>query len=172
MIARGVLAAAVLAISACSPPLAYAADHDEPRPYAADIDAMTAVDAALSRATLAGKRVILVMGANWCHDSRGLAEHLESARFAPLIAGNFEVVYVDAGRPRDDEAANMDVARRFGVEALVGTPNVFILSAAGERLNDEEDVLGWRDAASRDPDDIHAYFEGYRAPDARGNPVR
>ncbi len=137
--------------------------HPEANPYAEDANAMMVVDAALRRASEKGKRVILVMGANWCHDSRGLAGLLETDRFTAMLDDNFEVVYVHAGQPRENEAANLDVARRFGIDTLIGTPNVFILTAAGERLNAEEDVLGWRDAASRDPDDVYEYFAGYAA---------
>lgn len=137
------------------------ADHPEASPYDEDRDAMAAVDAALARAQQSRKLVLVIMGANWCHDSRGLAGRLESPRFASLIDRHYEVVFVDAGKPRDEAARNMQVARRFGVDRLIGTPNVFVIDPSGRRLNSVSDVTGWTDAASRDPDNIYNYLAAY-----------
>ena len=132
--------------------------HHEARPYAENENAMAAVDAALDRAAESGRHVLLVMGANWCHDSRGLAGLFETPRFAQLIASQYELVYVDAGKPREDAARNLAVANRFGVERLIGTPNVFILSSDGILLNDRENVTGWTDAASREEAEVYDFL--------------
>ncbi|MBB3764884.1 thioredoxin family protein [Sphingomicrobium lutaoense] len=147
-----------------APPAAesHAPAHPEARPFDAHADAMAAVDAALARASRRGTHVLLVMGANWCHDSRGLAGLFETPDMASLIEEHFELVYVDAGRPREEDVHNLHVARRFGVERLEGTPNLFILSAEGELLNPPEDVIGWTDAASRDPGDIRDFLLAHR----------
>ena len=128
--------------------------------------AMPAVNAALAEASASGKHVLLVMGANWCHDSRGLAGLLETPRFAALVNDNYVPVFIDAGKPREDAANNMAVARRFGVERLIGTPNVFVISGDGERLNPVDDVTGWTDAASREEDAVYDYLVAM-APSAR-----
>ncbi|WP_265528098.1 thioredoxin family protein [Sphingomicrobium marinum] len=135
-------------------------------PYDMHADAMAAVDAAMAQAQASGRHVLLVMGANWCHDSRGLAGLLETPRFAALVDRSYVPVFIDAGKPREDAANNMEVARRFGVDKLIGTPNVFILTGEGERLNPLDDVTGWTDAASRDEDTIYAFLAAM-APQAR-----
>lgn len=135
--------------------------HPEARPYDEHAEAMVAVDQALARAKASGKGVLLVMGANWCHDSRGLAGWLETPRFASLVEPHFETVFIDAGEPREGRPSNMHVARRFGVETLVGTPNLFVLDGDGRRLNSIEDVTGWTDAASRDEDEIYDYIRSH-----------
>ena len=58
-----------------------AAEHPEAKPYKKKAKASENVDAALARALASDKRVLLVMGANWCHDSRGLAGWFEQPRF-------------------------------------------------------------------------------------------
>ncbi|MGB7406159.1 MAG: thioredoxin family protein, partial [Pacificimonas sp.] len=139
------LAVAPLAAAHCQPVAAEDGHHQsEAGPYDVAVDASALVDAALSRASAEDKRVVLIMGANWCHDSRGLAKLLSTPRFADMLSGKYEVVLIDAGHPRRDDASNMEIARRFGVDRLLGTPNVFVLSADGERLNEVEDVLSWR----------------------------
>src|SRR5262249_10173951 len=96
----------------------------------------------------------LVLGGNWCHDSRGLAAKFETPDLAALVAKNYELVWVDVGH-RDK---NMDVPKRFGVNDLLGTPTILILSADGELLNGDS-VHDWRNAASRTLDETSAYFE-------------
>lgn len=132
------------------------AGHPEARPYDEAADATAAVDAALDRAALAEKRVILVMGANWCHDSRGLAGWFAQPRFTAMLKAQYEVVYVDVGH-RD---RNIDIARRFGIKAIKGTPTVLVLSADGDLLNSKT-APKWRDAASRAEAEIFTYFDQF-----------
>ncbi|NNC73565.1 MAG: thioredoxin family protein [Sphingomonadaceae bacterium] len=133
------------------------ADHPEARPYDAESEAMAEVTVALARAALFRKRVLLVMGANWCHDSRGLAGWFETPRFAQMLARDYELVFVDIGHPQRGEGRNLDIARRFGIEEITGTPTVLVLSPLGALLNPET-ARTWNDAASRSEDDIFAYF--------------
>ncbi|MFT5330878.1 MAG: thioredoxin-like negative regulator of GroEL [Parasphingorhabdus sp.] len=135
-----------------------AAAHPEARPFEESADATAQVDAALARAQLNEKRVILVMGANWCHDSRGLAGWFAQPRFAAMLEAKYELVYVDVGH----KDRNIDIARRFGLKAIKGTPTVLVLSAQGALLN-RQSAPKWRDAASREHDDIFAYFDQFAA---------
>jgi hypothetical protein len=145
----GVLA---LALAGCvttpAPPA-----HPEARAYSPTADAAADVDAALARAAVNGKRVLLVLGANWCHDSRGLAGWLETPRFAALTAARYEVVYVDVGVPQTGEGRNLDIAKRFGLAELPGTPALLVLTAEGKAVN-LDTAASWRNAASRSEDAI------------------
>ncbi|PIX66457.1 MAG: thioredoxin family protein [Sphingomonadales bacterium CG_4_10_14_3_um_filter_58_15] len=132
------------------------AEHPEARPFDQAADATDTVDAALARAQLADKKVILVMGANWCHDSRGLAGWFAQPRFATMLEAKYELVYVDVGH-RD---RNIDIARRFGLDTIKGTPTVLVLSSAGVLLN-RASAPKWRNAASREEDDIFTYFDQF-----------
>jgi len=148
--------ALALMLGACAhaPAPAFAA-HPEARPYDAGAVALADVDAALARAAASGKRVMLVLGANWCHDSRALAGWLETPRFAALTAAHYEVVFVDVGSPQTDEGRNLDIARRFGLPDMIGTPALLVLDADGTAVN-LDTAASWRDAASRSEDAIFA----------------
>jgi len=122
--------------------------HPEARPYAAEADAASDVDSALARAAARGKRVLLVMGANWCHDSRALAGWLETPRFAALVAERYELVFVNVGMPQTGDGHNLGIARRFGLAELPGTPALLVLTAEGKALN-LDTAASWRNAASR-----------------------
>ncbi|MEM6858076.1 MAG: thioredoxin family protein [Pseudomonadota bacterium] len=137
-----------------------ASGHDYPEADSYDVseDAEVDVDAALARAGEKGTRVLLVMGANWCHDSRALAGWLETERFAGLIEREYELVFINVGRPQSGDGHNLEIARRFGVEELPGTPNLLVLTPEGELVN-ADTATTWRDAASRDEDEIYGELE-------------
>ncbi len=137
-------------------------NHPEATLYPAVADTATQVDAALARAAADNRRVILVMGANWCHDSRGLAGWFETPRFAEMLAAHYEVVYIDAGQPQAGLPNNLDIAQRFGLERITGTPTVLVLSPEGTLLNPET-AASWRNAASRSEDEIFGYFAAFES---------
>lgn len=103
-----------------------------------------------------GLKTIIVMGANWCHDSRALAGHFRKDRFTPLLAQYYRLVYVDVGKKN----RNIDIAQGFGLPDIKGTPTVIITDSEGDVLNLDE-APTWRNAASRSEDEIYDYFERY-----------
>ena len=116
------------------------------------VAAMPAIDAALAQARQSGKPVLLVMGANECHDSAWLANLLATDRFAP-VRDRYAIVYADIGMPHvKGLGRHPDVPKRFGFR-IKGTPTVAILDAEGAVLN-RKAAPKWRNAASRSDDDI------------------
>ncbi|MDN3646497.1 thioredoxin family protein [Pontixanthobacter aestiaquae] len=162
----------VLALSACShvgqaPEVTAAteagkADHPEARLYDASINTKVAVDAALLKAEAEDRLVMIVMGANWCHDSRAFAGWMETPRFQKLIADHYELVYVNIGMPQTGDGHNLEVGERFGVTDIEGTPSVLIISPLGQLLN-ADTAKAWRNAASRSEDAIYEELNGFTA---------
>lgn len=133
---------------------------EELRPFDEYREAMADVEAALVQAQNRGTRVLVVMGANWCHDSRALATRLATQEFKTLISENFELVYVSVGSKPGQKDQNRDVSQRFGIEKIEGTPTVFIASPDGSVLN--TDSAGyWRHADAIPNDMTYAYFDHY-----------
>ncbi len=129
----------------------------EARPYDETRNAQEDVERALADAARFNKRALIVMGANWCHDSRALAGVFETSRFQTLINANYILTYVDVGQKN----RNIDIAKDFGLKAgIVGTPTVIITEANGQVLN-LDTAPTWRNAASRNEDEIFIYFEGF-----------
>jgi hypothetical protein len=126
----------------------------EARSYHVSDNASADVDLALTRARQSGKRVLLVMGANWCSDSRALAGWLATDRFAELIERKYELVFVNIGMPRSGDGHNLGIARRFGVSELPGLPNVLVLTGDGVLVNPTT-ATSWRDAEKRTGDAIY-----------------
>ncbi|KPF64683.1 thioredoxin family protein [Porphyrobacter sp. AAP60] len=157
MIRAAIAASLALVLAACAttPVSPALATHPEAKSFTVTPDAMADVDAALARAAADDKRVLLVMGANWCHDSRALAGWLETPRFAALVAERYELVFVNVGLPQSGDGHNLDVAERFGLEGFPGTPALLVLTADGNLVN-ADTAQSWRNAASRSEDAIFA----------------
>ncbi len=130
--------------------------HPEASPFDTDptIVAQDAVDDALATAAAEGKHAMIVMGANWCHDSRALAGWFETSRFEALLRENYSVAYVDVGQKN----RNIDVAQRFGLDNIVGTPTVVVTNSQGDVLN-LDTAVSWRYSASRTEDEIFSALE-------------
>ena len=146
-----VLAAPSLAADSAAP--VSVSPHPEARPFGDPDRAGRDVADAMARAKTNGHRVILVFGANWCHDSRALAGWFASPRFAAMLAPRYEIVWIDVGQ----KDHNLDLARRFGLDGIKGTPTVLMLDSAGKALN-LKDAPRWHDASTRSEDKIYRYF--------------
>jgi hypothetical protein len=144
-----------------SPQPAAQARHPEKLVYSVERDAKADVDSALGSAQVSGKTVVVIMGANWCHDSVGLAGWLGTPRFADMTRDRYDIVYVDVGTPQIGKGRNLDIAERFGIKKVKGTPLVLVLSPDGKLLNSKKDAASWRNAASRSEDDIYRYFSAF-----------
>ncbi|WP_324073968.1 MAG: thioredoxin family protein [Erythrobacter sp.] len=154
MIRAAIAASLALALAACATtPESAAPARPDARSYAVTADAMG--DAALARAAANGKRVLVVLGANWCHDSTALAGWLETPRFTGLVAERYELVFVNVGMPQTGDGHNLAVPQRFGLAEMKGTPGLLVLTAEGKAVN-LDTAASWRNAASRSEEAIYA----------------
>ena len=86
--------------------------------------AKSEIQAALSRARAAHKRVILDFGGNWCGDCKVLNIYFHDQTNLPLLNANYELVDINIGR----YDANQDIAARYGIPLERGVPALVILS--------------------------------------------
>jgi thiol:disulfide interchange protein len=92
--------------------------------------AKSQIQAALSRARAAHKRVILDFGGNWCGDCKVLNIYFHDQTNLPLLNANYELVEVNIGR----YDANQDIARRYDIPLERGVPALVVLSPEGKVL--------------------------------------
>ncbi|MDB5677820.1 thioredoxin family protein [Sphingomonas bacterium] len=151
--ALALAAVPAFALAADSPPAA----HPEAKPFGSPDSARGEVELALTTAIATDTRVILVFGANWCHDSRALAGWFATPRFATMLRDRYEIVWINVGDNPGEKDRNGDLARRFGLGAIKGTPTVLILNSKGKPRN-LRGAPKWRNAASRSGDAIYDYF--------------
>jgi CubicO group peptidase (beta-lactamase class C family) len=138
---------------------AYAGEAGAPAPFDEAADARSDIDAAFAAAAADGRRVLMVLGGNWCHDSRALARRMTDPALAGLLQENFHTVFVDVGR-RD---RNLWLPRRYNVGSLAGTPTVLIAAPDGALLNREK-IFDLTTADSVPVQMITDYFQSYAQP--------
>jgi thiol-disulfide isomerase/thioredoxin len=130
------------------------AEDDHPRPFDGNFSAMPVVDAALEEARDSDKRLLLVLGANWCHDSRGLAHHFEDPQLAATLEAHYVLRYIDVDWRNENQA----VSARFGVPAVYATPTVLVIDPDTEALLNREDRSRWGSAASTPIEEARDWF--------------
>ncbi len=103
---------------------------DAPFDTAANADAE--LDAAIARARMSGKRVLIDLGGNWCADCRILSGLMALPEMQRFLAAHFEVVDVDVGRFN----RNLQIPARYGITTrLEGVPAILIVTPDGRLVN-------------------------------------
>jgi len=130
-------------------------------------DPLADVQQALSRADDGDRLALVVLGANWCHDSRALASRLHSSPLAELIQQHYELVLVDVGFYEEGR----DVVQQFGVAHFYATPTVLIIDPSSGALVNDEDRHIWGNAYNVDMSSSVQYFEKWAKRDSIADPV-
>jgi thiol-disulfide isomerase/thioredoxin len=130
-----------------------------PLPYDLNADAQADIDAALARAKLSGKRVIVDLGGNWCGDCRVFAAILAVPAVKKFVDAHYEVVMVNVGR----YDTNLDVPARFGLATPKAAPTTLIVSAEGKLLNGD-DLVALKDARSMTAQAVVDWLAHWAAP--------
>ena len=120
-------------------------------------DPLADVQRAIAVAGLTHRRALVVLGANWCHDSRALAARLHQSPLAEAIQEHYELVLVDVGFYEQGR----EVVQQFGVPHFYATPTVLIIDAASGRIVDDEDRHMWGNAYRVSMPESVEYFEKF-----------
>ncbi|WND03440.1 thioredoxin family protein [Temperatibacter marinus] len=142
-----------LSLSACGACSAWAEDKDFEL-YKESLEPHADVNKALSKALEEKKRLILVIGANWCHDSRSMARKLSTAEMKPLLDEHYIIHYTSVGYY--DQA--LDVSPRFGLPVILGTPTVMIIDPSSHEVVNKSTLHKWRNAYAIDLEETVHYF--------------
>ena len=120
-------------------------------------DPMADLEAKLATARDNGKRLLVIAGGNWCHDSRALAARLFSPPLESVIDSYYETLFVDVGYLDKGQ----DVLARLGVPVYYATPTVLIVDPVSGQVVNANDRHQWGEAASIGMDASVAYFTQY-----------
>lgn len=129
--------------------------HVYPRLFPATTDEQADVDAGLATAHAGGRLALIILGADWCHDSAALIRMLKGDGLQAVIARDYNVTLINIGYFERGFAT----ATRFGLAIYTHTPTVLVIDPAGVVVN-AHDHHRWRDAAKISPADAIAYFQG------------
>lgn len=132
--------------------------NPNPHLYDGAADARVEIKQAVTKASAAHQRVIVVFGANWCYDCHVLDQAFHQADVAPILQKNFQIVHVDIG---DDGKRNNDVASEYRVPLSKGIPALAILGPDGKLLYSQRSGE-WESARSLDPDEVIAFLNKWK----------
>ncbi len=116
---------------------------------------MQDVDKVIALAKDNNKLALIVMGANWCHDSRSLARKLFAPEVKEVIDTHYELLFINVGFMEKVKP----VITRFGMPIIYGTPTALIIEPNAELLINRHNIHFVRDADSVSIADTKAYFE-------------
>ena len=125
--------------------------------YQPSVDPMQDVQLGLNTAKAQNKLLLVVMGAQWCHDSRTFAENLKHQRLSKILSKQYHIVFIDVAYYNDLRA----ITQRFEQAHYYATPTIMIIDPQTERLVNASDMHIWGAADSIALADYIAYFEGY-----------
>ena len=117
--------------------------------------ALDAISTATKEAIKNEQQLLVIMGANWCHDSRALAARIETPPLKPVIEAHYQTVFVDIGNLDKGK----DVITSFGVPVYYATPTVLIIDPVSGKVVNADNRHQWGNAAKISMEDSVAYFQ-------------
>ena len=103
--------------------------------YPADADAKKEIDEALKLAARDKKRVLLILGGNWCYDCHVLDRALHEGEAGKVARKHFLLVHVDIG----EGDKNLDLVKKYKTTLDKGVPVVVVLNTDGNSLYSSDD---------------------------------
>lgn len=94
--------------------------------------------------------LLVVLGAEWCHDSRALADVFSTTAMHPWLVERFRIQFVDVGYLQ----SRARLLGEIGYPGYYGTPSVYALSADGQQLLNGDAIAFWHNAASHTVQDM------------------
>lgn len=103
------------------------------------------------------KKLLFILGGNWCHDSRGLAKKLDQTSLSGFIAEHYRLSLVDVGFLE----RGFEFTDKTEMETYYATPTVLIFDpVSGEHLN-KGDMHQWGSADKIKQSVTNNYFKKY-----------
>lgn len=109
---------------------------------------------AQSQALQSNKLLLVVLGAQWCHDSTGLEKQFNTDEMQLILGAHYETVFVDVGLLEDKR----QITQRFNYPTYYATPTVMIVDPASSALLNRTTMNIWGNADSIPLADYIEYF--------------
>jgi len=143
------LATAFAALSGCM-----STQDSTPYSYVPSASPYEDVESAQQRALEQNKLLLVVLGAQWCHDSTGLAERFKTKEMNLILRAHYETVFVDVGTLED----RRNITQRFNYPIYYATPTVMIVDPNSSALLNRTTMDIWGRADSIPLSEYLQYF--------------
>jgi len=129
--------------------------------YLPSDDPMADLAASFDVARKNDRLMLVVLGANWCHDSRALATRLYEEPLSSIVNEFYEILFVDVGYLE----TGRDVITSLGIPVYYATPTVLIVDPVSGQLLNAQNRHQWANAASISMEESLGYFRQFSSPD-------
>lgn len=123
--------------------------------YLPSDDPMADLAASFDTARDSKRLLLVVMGANWCHDSRALASRLFQEPLGTVIDEHFELLFVDVGYLEKGK----EVITSLGSPIYYATPTVLIVDPVSGKVINALNRHQWAEAATVSMEESVSYFQ-------------
>jgi thioredoxin-related protein len=158
----------VLSIIALATNISYAGESKNSKTdyvYTPVENPLTLAETVLQRANKQDKYALIVLGAQWCHDSVALAQNFSTEKMQEVLSERFVTKFIDVGYFED----RRDVTKLAGYPNYFATPTVLIIDPKTGQLLNIDTLTTWQSAASVDFVDYVSHFSSWKT---RGSDTR
>lgn len=115
------------------------------------------VEQTLTAAKTENKLALLVLGAQWCHDSKGLAKKFSAPQMQKILNDNYHVLFIDIGYLEK----GFDVVNQFGLPVYYGTPTVMVIEPNSTEILNKASLQKWLNADKVSLNEYVEYFDSF-----------
>jgi hypothetical protein len=108
----------------------------------------------LSKANAENKYALIVLGAQWCHDSVSLAERFSTDKMQTLLSERYVTQFIDVGYLQD----RRDITSLVGYPNYFATPTVLIVDPVSNTVVNMDSLKQWQSA---DSVELQIYIEQF-----------
>lgn len=127
-------------------------------PLAAPDEVHATLAAAREQARGADKLLMVVLGADWCHDSRAFADYLQDPDFRTLIDARYVVERVNVGFYENVRP----VVDAWDLPVIYGTPTVIVEEPNSGVILNRDTLPYWRNADALGIEAALTYFDAFQ----------
>lgn len=124
-------------------------------------------ETALSKALAENKYALIVLGAQWCHDSVGLAENFSTDEMQSVLTARYITQFIDVAYLED----RRDITNLVGYPNYFATPTVLIVDPASNTVINMDSLKEWQSADRVDKQTYIEQFSRFNQGDAQSKPT-
>jgi hypothetical protein len=122
--------------------------------FTATDNPMLQAQTALRKAGAENKYALIVLGAQWCHDSVGLAERFSTDKMQTVLSERYVTQFIDVGYLQD----RRDITSLVGYPNYFATPTVLIVDPISNTIMNMDSLKKWQSA---DSVELQIYIEQF-----------
>ena len=124
-------------------------------------------ETALSKALAENKYALIVLGAQWCHDSVGLAVNFSTDEMQSVLTARYITQFIDVAYLED----RRDITNLVGYPNYFATPTVLIVDPASNTVINMDSLKEWQSADRVDKQTYIEQFSRFNQGDAQSKPT-